>query len=161
MARLFFSALLLLLATTAQGDTRQAAAEVAEKFSEFRGQVVLVDFWASWCGPCRRSFPWMNAMQEKYGADGFRVIAVNVDKDRAAADQFLAKYPADFDVWYDPKGDLARTFNVSTMPTSFILDISGQVRGAHRGFLNSDRDDYESAIAQILTDNNKLRSSEL
>jgi thiol-disulfide isomerase/thioredoxin len=158
LARLFFSALLVLLATSAQGDTRQAA--VAEKFSEFRGQVVLVDFWASWCGPCRRSFPWMNAMQEKYGADGFRVIAVNVDKERAAANQFLDKYPAEFTVWYDPEGDLARTFNVSTMPTSFILDVSGQVRSAHRGFLNSDRDDYESAIAQILSDNNKRRSSE-
>lgn len=100
-------------------------------------------------------------MQEKYGADGFRVIAVNVDKDRAAADQFLTEYPAEFDVWYDPNGDLARTFNVSTMPTSFILDASGQVRGAHRGFLNSDRDDYESAIARILTDNNQTRSSKL
>jgi len=77
-----------------------------------RGQVVFVDFWASWCGPCKQSFPWLNEMQAKYGARGLRVLAVNVDRQRAHADRFLAQVPARFAVAFDPQGDVAQRYAV-------------------------------------------------
>src|SRR6266480_3576285 len=71
---------------------------------KLRGKVVYVDFWASWCGPCRRSFPWMNEMQQKYGPRGLAVVAINVDKKRSDAERFLVQYPAEFTVVYDDAG---------------------------------------------------------
>ena len=73
-------------------------------------QPVLVDFWASWCGPCRQSFPWMNAMQAKYGARGLQIVAVNVDAKRADADKFLEQVPASFSIAFDSQGDTPRRF---------------------------------------------------
>ena len=97
-------------------------------------------------------------MQDKYGEQNFTVVAVNVDQERAAADEFLAQYPAHFEVWYDAEGDLAKTFDVSTMPTSFILDAEGQIHSAHRGFLTQKTTLYEAAIAQLVKDNQQLRN---
>ena len=150
MVRVILAGYLLIFGISVQADT---ASEVADQFSEFRGQVVLVDFWASWCGPCRRSFPWMNEMQKKYGTQDFKVIAVNVDKKRDDAMSFLAKYVPQFTVWYDPDGDLARMFGVTTMPSSFILDTTGKVQAAHRGFLNQNVAQYEAAISKHVNNN--------
>jgi thiol-disulfide isomerase/thioredoxin len=99
-----------------------------------RGKVVYVDFWASWCGPCRRSFPWLAEMQKKYGDHGFAVVAVNVDKTRDAADAFLEKLPAPFAIAYDPDGKTAEAFHVSAMPSSFLIGRDGTVLEAHTGF---------------------------
>ena len=85
---------------------RSAAAHAAPPpaLQPVQGQVIWVDFWASWCVPCRRSFPWMNTMQRKYGAHGLQIIAINLDKDRALADGFLAEVPAEFALRFDPAG---------------------------------------------------------
>ena len=85
-----------------------------------KGKVVWVDFWASWCVPCRRSFPWMNTMHRKYGAEGLEIIAVNLDKERALADGFLAETPAEFALRFDPAGALAKEFGVQAMPSSYL-----------------------------------------
>ncbi|HVJ30434.1 MAG TPA: TlpA disulfide reductase family protein, partial [Gammaproteobacteria bacterium] len=87
-----------------------AAARAAPpaELAPVEGRVVWVDFWASWCVPCRRSFPWLNSMHRKYGADGLQIIAVNLDKDRALADKFLAEVPAEFALRFDPAGELAK-----------------------------------------------------
>src|SRR5438552_16018809 len=81
---------------TAAGDT--------VSLERLRGKVVYVDFWASWCGPCRRSFPWMNEMQRRYGSHGLSIVAINVDKKRADASRFLTETPAEFTVVYDSPG---------------------------------------------------------
>jgi thiol-disulfide isomerase/thioredoxin len=114
------------------------------------GRVIWVDFWASWCVPCRRSFPWLNTMHRKYGADGLRIIAVNLDKDRALADGFLEEVPAEFALRFDPAGALAKQFGVQTMPSSFLIDADGNVITSHFGFRSSEAADYENSIKAAL-----------
>src|SRR5260221_12049673 len=96
-----------------------------------RGQVVYVDFWASWCGPCRRSFPWMNEMQQKYGGKGLAIVAVNVDKKRADAEKFLGQFPANFPVVFDEAGGGAGAFGGQSMAPPLLLHAPrhGVVRG--------------------------------
>jgi len=114
------------------------------------GKVVLVDFWASWCSPCLRSFPWMNELQKRFGGDGFEVVAVNLDQDRALADAFLEKVPVEFRVEYDPEGNIARQFDVQAMPSSFLIDRNGRVRVRHAGFRDRQRQEREANIRQLL-----------
>lgn len=99
-----------------------------------RGRVVYVDFWASWCEPCRRSFPWLNTLRERYADRGFTIVAINLDKDRRAADAFLAKFPASFLVAYDPAGKTAEAYRVSAMPSSFLIGPNGTILSSHAGF---------------------------
>ncbi len=99
-----------------------------------RGKVVLIDFWASWCGPCRQSFPWMNDVYSRYAAQGFRVVAIDLDKSRDLADEFLAEHPATFTVAFDPAGKTAEAFDVSAMPTSYLVGRDGQILYSHAGF---------------------------
>jgi len=115
-----------------------------------KGKVVYVDFWASWCEPCRQSFPWMNDMQHEFGKDGFVVIAVNVDHERADAELFLRKYGADFKISYDPDGAAAERFHVKGMPTSFLVDRAGHVAASHAGFRPKDREPLERQIRALL-----------
>jgi thiol-disulfide isomerase/thioredoxin len=115
------------------------------------GRVIWVDFWASWCVPCRRSFPWLNSMHRKYGADGLQIIAVNLDKDRALADAFLAEVPAEFALRFDPAGALAKQYGVQAMPSSFLIDAEGNVLATHAGFRTADAAEYERAITDALS----------
>ena len=116
----------------------------------YAGKVVLVDFWASWCSPCLQSFPWMNELQQKHGGEGFVVVAVNLDQERALADAFLGKTPAKFRVEFDPSGAVARQFAVQAMPTSVLIDRSGKVRVRHAGFKEKNRAEREQQIVQLL-----------
>jgi len=99
-----------------------------------RGRVVYVDFWASWCDPCRRSFPWLNTLRERYAGRGLTIVAINLDKDRRAADAFLEKFPASFLVAYDPAGKTAEAYRVSAMPSSFLIGPTGTLLASHAGF---------------------------
>jgi cytochrome c biogenesis protein CcmG, thiol:disulfide interchange protein DsbE len=114
------------------------------------GHVVWVDFWASWCVPCRRSFPWLNAMHRKYGPAGLQIIAVNLDKDRALAEGFLAEVPAEFAVRFDPSAALAKEFGVQAMPSSYLIDADGNVLESHFGFKTAETADYERGIEAAL-----------
>ncbi len=114
------------------------------------GRVIWVDFWASWCVPCRRSFPWLNAMHNKYGPAGLQIIAVNLDKDRALADGFLAEVPAEFALRFDPSAALAKEFGVQAMPSSYLIDAEGNVLERHFGFKTAETADYEHAIEAAL-----------
>lgn len=106
----------------------------------FRGRVVYVDFWASWCAPCRESFPWMNRLQHELGSSGLVVIAVNVDRDRRAAERFIQAHSADFRIVFDPNGLLPEKFAVRGMPTSFLIDRDGRIHSRHEGFRLADRE---------------------
>ena len=114
------------------------------------GYVVYLDFWASWCTPCRKSFPWMNEMQQKYGDKHFKVISINVDAERDLAQKFLVNTPANFSVLYDPDGNLAKEMKLKGMPSSFIIDAKGVVVSAHVGFNDKKKVVYEQEIQQLL-----------
>ncbi len=126
------------------------AADQALQLENYRGKVVLLDFWASWCVPCRRSFPWMNEMQQKYADAGLVIIAVNLDNDAAEAATFLKEYPAQFEIAYDTDKQLARSYNVQAMPTSYLLDRDGATIERHLGFKSAKTDEYEAAIVAAL-----------
>ena len=122
---------------------------------DLKGQVVYVDFWASWCGPCRKSFPWLNQMQQKHGAQGFKVIAINVDSDRELARHFLKENTADFTIGYDAEGQLASAFKVQGMPSSFLIDRNGVIRHAHVGFREKEIALMEEQIQSLIREGQK------
>ncbi|MDB6041938.1 MAG: thiol-disulfide isomerase and thioredoxin [Gammaproteobacteria bacterium] len=127
-------------------------AEAPLDLNRFSGQVVYLDFWASWCAPCRQSFPWMAAMNQAYARQGLTVVAVNLDHERADADGFLQKFHPDFDVRFDPQGALAERFKVVGMPTSVVIDRKGVPRFTHVGFRVADRDAYEAELRALLAE---------
>ena len=111
--------------------------------SKVTGSVVYVDFWASWCGPCKQSIPWMNAMQDKYRSQGLQIIGVNVDGKSEDARKFLAQTPAHFTVAFDPKGVAPRQYGVKGMPTSFLIGRDGKIIFKHLGFISADSEKLE------------------
>lgn len=123
------------------------------KLADFRGKFVYLDFWASWCGPCRQSFPWMNEMQAKYGKDGLTIVAVNVDQKREDAEKFLAQLPAQFTIAFDAAGTTPKAYSVKAMPSSMLIGPDGTVRFVHNGF----RDDQKQAMEAKIRD--ALRSA--
>lgn len=118
--------------------------------SDLKGKVIYVDFWASWCQPCKQSFPWLNQMQAKYQDKGFEIVGINLDKDKELADKFLAAIPASFTVAFDAEGGSAEKFNVKGMPSSYLIDRNGNMRARHLGFREKDRNNLESAIQSLL-----------
>jgi len=117
---------------------------------QYKGKVVYVDFWASWCGPCRESFPWMKKMQQQYGKDGLVIIAINVDQDKKLADKFLTEFKPEFSVLFDKDGKLAEDFKVSSMPSSYVLDREGKPRFKHKGFHLDKQSQYETELNSLL-----------
>ncbi|MGO4381638.1 TlpA disulfide reductase family protein [Pseudoduganella sp. RAF53_2] len=115
-----------------------------------RGKLVYVDFWASWCGPCRHSFPWMSSLQQRYGADGLQIIAINLDEQRADAAAFLARVPAGFTVAYDPSGATAKAYGIKGMPTSALVGRDGQLLWMHSGFNQADIVQLEAKVRASL-----------
>ena len=119
--------------------------------SDLRGKVVYVDFWASWCAPCRQSFPWMKQLSEQYGDKGLVVLAINLDKKREAVHAFLEEFPVKFDVAFDPEGSTAEAFHVQAMPSSFIVGRNGEIVHAHAGFDPAKTKDIEDQIKEALS----------
>ncbi|MCW9013247.1 MAG: TlpA family protein disulfide reductase [Gammaproteobacteria bacterium] len=122
----------------------------AVKLSSFKGKVVYVDFWASWCKPCRKSFPFMNDMHKRYEKKGLKVIGINLDSEKADADRFLKKFPADFTVAYDAEGKTPKTYKLSVMPTSYLIDRRGNMIDIHQGFKEGQAADLETKIKKAL-----------
>lgn len=114
------------------------------------GKVVYIDFWASWCKPCQKSFPWLNEIQSKYKNKGFKVLAINLDKEKALATKFLAQIPSNFTIAYDPEGKSAESFQVQGMPSSYLIDRTGHMRARHIGFREDDKAELEQAVVKLL-----------
>ena len=119
--------------------------------SAHKGQVVYVDFWASWCKPCRKSFPFMNSLNARYGKKGLKVIAINLDTDKAAAKKFLKKNPAKFTIAYDPGNKVSEAYGLRVMPTSFLIDRKGNIVNVHKGFKKKHTKKLEQKIVQALS----------
>jgi thiol-disulfide isomerase/thioredoxin len=118
---------------------------------QLSGNVVLVDFWASWCAPCKESFPTMNDLQKRYGPQGLIVIAINVDEKKSDMVDFLKKHSAEFAVVRDATQKFVDKVGISTMPTSLLIDSTGKVRFAHSGFRGEEtKKKYEEEIESLL-----------
>jgi len=136
--------LFLVVQATVQADT-------SFDLSAHAGKVVVVDFWASWCVPCRRSFPWLNDMHAKYGDDGLVIIGVNLDASRQDAESFLGEYPARFAIHYDDSKTLAKQFDVIAMPMSYVFGRDGKQITRHFGFKVKSQAEYEAILVEALT----------
>ena len=132
------------------GTGTPALAAASLDLARYRGKVVYVDFWASWCGPCKLSFPFMQQLAARYPASDLAVITVNVDRQRAAADTFMRQMRSTLPVIYDGAGDLAQTWKVADMPTSLVFDRKGAMRFRHQGFFPGKVREYEGHIAQLV-----------
>ncbi|HEU4851181.1 MAG TPA: TlpA disulfide reductase family protein [Telluria sp.] len=116
----------------------------------YRGKFVYVDFWASWCAPCKRSFPWMGELQRRYADQGLVVVAINVDASRADADRFLAATPPAFAVAFDPTGATPKHYAIKGMPSSVLVDPQGKVVFQHAGFTADTPRELEAKIGQAV-----------
>ncbi len=139
--------LLTVLLLSCQGGV---AAETELNISDHEGKVVVLDFWASWCVPCRRSFPWLNNMNAKYGDDGLVIIGVNLDQEQSEAEAFLEEFPAQFQIHFDKNKVLAKEYDVVAMPSSYILGPDGEIVKRHYGFKVKKQEEYEAAIVAAL-----------
>jgi thiol-disulfide isomerase/thioredoxin len=122
------------------------------RLRSYAGHVLLVDFWASWCPPCKASFPALDALSRELTPRGVIVLAVNVDERRRDADAFLSEHPHTLTVLFDPKGTLPTALSVQGMPSSFVVDKAGHIRFTHMGYTGNISDQYRHEITQLLSE---------
>ena len=129
-------------------DLKGVAGQVS--LAQYQGKLVYVDFWASWCGPCRQSFPWMNEMQAKYAAQGLQIVGINLDAKNDDARGFLTATPAQFTIAFDPTGTTPKAYGLKGMPSSYLIGRDGKVVFEHMGFNQNDKAELENAIKSQL-----------
>lgn len=115
-----------------------------------KGQVVLLDFWASWCGPCRKSFPFLDQLQTSHSADGLRIIGLTLEDDEDAINGFLASVPAHFTIARDPTERAGEAFGVVAMPTTFLIDREGRIAARFEGGDESVHAKITAAVTTLL-----------
>ena len=118
--------------------------------ASLKGKVVYLDFWASWCKPCKKSFPWMTEMKKTYKDEGFEVLAINLDKNRKLAEKFLNGMQVNFIVAFDEVGTSATDFKLIGMPSSYMIGRDGKLYASHIGFRDKDKVNMEAAIKKLL-----------
>jgi len=122
----------------------------AVDLADYRGQVVYLDFWASWCAPCRESFPFMNDLDREFRDQGLRIIAVSVDKSADDARRFLARYPPQFAIALDAAGACPAAYDLQGMPSSYLIDRTGRFRAVHAGFRSGDKAELRRQVMEAL-----------
>ncbi|MEJ2454532.1 MAG: TlpA disulfide reductase family protein [Candidatus Thiodiazotropha sp.] len=120
------------------------------KLSELRGQVVMINFWASWCGPCRQEMPLLDQLYQRYQPMGFTLLGVNVEEDSKAAEKVLGEIPVSFPVLFDNRNQVSETYQVSAMPSTVLIDRDGNVRYLHKGYLPGYEEDYQQQIRELV-----------
>jgi peroxiredoxin len=120
------------------------------RLEDLRGQVVMLNFWASWCGPCRQEMPLMDDLYEQYKDLGFTILAVNVDENREEALRFLDKVPVSYPILYDPESRVSELYEVQAMPTTVMIDRNGDARYLHHGYQSGYEDEYERQIRELV-----------
>jgi len=118
--------------------------------ADFKGQVVLINFWASWCGPCREEMPLLDELSSRYAPLGFTLLGVNVEEDSSAANGFLSGTPVSFPVLYDRENTVSNLYDVIAMPSTVIVDRSGQIRYIHHGYEAGNEHDYQDQIRALI-----------
>jgi peroxiredoxin len=117
---------------------------------DLTGQVVMVNFWATWCGPCRKEMPHLEALYQRYSDLGFTLLGVNVEEDASGADEFLAETPVSFPILFDPENKVSALYDVVAMPSTVLIDRSGNMRFIHHGYKPGYENDYQSQIRALL-----------
>lgn len=120
------------------------------RLSDLRGQVVMINFWATWCGPCRQEMPLLEQLQVKFEPLGFTLLGVNVEPDSAAAVAWLKGVPVTFPILFDTRNAVAESFGVQGMPSSVFVDREGRVRYVHRGYKSGDEAQYADLIRSLV-----------
>lgn len=115
------------------------------------GKVVYVDFWASWCAPCRQSFPWMSSLYDRYSSKGLVIVAINLDKKRELADGFVDEFNPPFIVAFDPDGKTAEAFHVPAMPSGYLISKTGEIIYSHEGFDPKKTKEIENMIQEAVS----------
>lgn len=118
--------------------------------AQFKGDVVMINFWASWCGPCRQEMPLLNSIYRQYKDLGFTLLGVNVEPSSKAANAWLKATPVTYPILYDPRSKVSNLYQVQAMPTTVIIDRKGMVRFVHRGYLPGDENAYMNSIRSLL-----------
>jgi peroxiredoxin len=120
------------------------------KLSELRGEVVMINFWASWCAPCRQEMPLLELLYKKYSDLGFTLLAVNVEEDSSKAEDLLKDIPVTFPVLYDNTNKVSKLYNVVAMPSTVIIDRDGNFRYLHRGYLPGYEQEYKKQVSELI-----------
>ncbi|HEU4618512.1 MAG TPA: TlpA disulfide reductase family protein [Gammaproteobacteria bacterium] len=120
--------------------------------ADLKGQVVMINFWATWCGPCRTEMPKLEALYERYGDLGFTLLGVNVENDKKGAEKWLEETPVSFDILFDTRNEVSKLYDVVAMPTTVIMDKTGKVRFVHHGYQAGYENSYQSEIRSLLTE---------
>ena len=120
------------------------------RLKEFRGQVVLVNYWASWCGPCRQEMPLLEDMYKKYNKLGFTILGVNVEQDNSKAKAYLRDVSVTFPILLDPQNIASKLYNVNAMPTTIIVDRNGKIRFSHEGYKPGYEETYKKQIKELI-----------
>jgi len=152
------AALIIALPVVAAGGASKAPDFTLESrggspmsLSQYKGQVVMVNFWATWCGPCRQEMPLLESIYKKYNKLGFVLLGVNVEPDSKAAEAWLAKQaPVSFPILYDTESKVTTLYNVNSMPSTVIVDRQGNVRMLHRGYKAGDENEYLDQIRTLI-----------
>jgi peroxiredoxin len=118
--------------------------------AQYKGQVVMINFWASWCGPCRQEMPLLESIYKKYNKMGFTLLGVNVEPDSQAANEWLKQTPVSFPILYDKDSKVSKLYDVAGMPSSVIIDRSGKLRVLHRGYKPGDENEYLDSIRTLI-----------
>lgn len=120
------------------------------KLSELRGEVVMINFWASWCGPCRQEMPLLDSLYKQYKDYGFTLLGVNVDEQQAAADKLLKQIPVSFPVLYDASSSVVELYDVDAMPSTILVDRDGNMRYLHRGYKPGYEEHYDAQVKALV-----------
>ncbi|MFQ5587066.1 MAG: TlpA family protein disulfide reductase [Thermodesulfobacteriota bacterium] len=137
----------------APGFTLKDADGRAVSLSQYKGRVIFINFWASWCGPCKKEFPALNAFIEKYDPSEVVALAINIDKKRSHADNFLKRMPGlskNMIVLFDPRSKVIPAYKARAMPTSFVIDRAGKIRYLHFGFNERDPAKWATEVGGLL-----------
>lgn len=118
--------------------------------ADLKGQVVLINFWATWCGPCRKEMPLLEQIQKKYASLGFTMLGINVEEDTRLMDTFLKDVPVSFPILLDPANGVSKLYDVMAMPSTVIVDRKGNVRYIHQGYQPGDESRYQDMIRQLI-----------
>ena len=122
----------------------------AMNLAQFRGQVVMLNFWATWCGPCQQEMPLLEQMYRKYKPAGFTLVGLNVDKEAPPVKALLARKPVSFPVLLDPASQVSKLYHVDEMPSTVLIDRKGNIRYLHRGYKPGDENEYQDRIRQLI-----------